>query len=100
MTRIGLPVYPGAVARDPGVLGKRTSDGLVSAAYFKSADPVERVERFYAHHLPPGSLKMYIDEKNGGVVDFLITTRGNSKQVVLTADSNGGSLIALSSTMK
>lgn len=91
-------MYPGAVPSDQGVLDKRTGNGLVSAAYFKSADPVERVERFYAHHLPRGSLKMHFAEKNGGVVDFLITRKGNSKQVVLTADSSSGCLIALSST--
>lgn len=94
---LALPLYPGAQPTTNGISLKRPSNGEVFAAYYRSPDPLAKVERYYATRLPKGSLKMFVNEADGGTADFLVRANRVQKQVVLASD-RGGTLIALSVT--
>ncbi len=95
--RIGLPVYPGAAPAEGGTVERKLGASVVSAAYYRSADSIVKVEAFYAARLPKGSLKIFINESDGGMASFSFASGAAHKQVILSADS-GGTIIALSST--
>lgn len=94
---LALPVYPGAQPSSDGIHTKDQHHRDIFAAYYRAAAPLAGVERFYAARLPKGSLKMYVNQADGGTADFSIETRGLHRQVVLVSD-RGGTLIALSAT--
>jgi hypothetical protein len=94
---LALPVYPGAQPTSNGIHAKDPHQRDIFAAYYRSAAPLADVERFYAARLPKGSLKMYVNQADGGTADFSVEMRGLQQQVVLVSD-RGGTLIALSAT--
>jgi hypothetical protein len=94
---LALPLYPGAQPTTNGIFIKRPSNGEIFAAYYRSPDPLVKVERYYAARMPKGSLKMFVNEADGGTADFLVQASRVQKQVVLASD-RGGTLIALSAT--
>ncbi|MBC5805107.1 MAG: hypothetical protein DLM53_01565 [Candidatus Eremiobacter antarcticus] len=98
-SRIGLPLYPAAAPAEGGTVERKSGVGLVSAAYYRSPDSIAKVEAFYAARLPKGSLKMFINESDGGTASFSFASGTAHKEVILSADS-GGTIIALSSTAK
>lgn len=96
---IDLPIYPGALPTSDGIAVKGAHGGKVFAAYYRSSDALPKVEAYYTGRLPKGSLKMYVNEADGGTADFLVDKGRMQKQVVLASD-RGGTLIALSTTTK
>jgi len=96
---LALPVYPGAQPTSNGIHTKDQQHRDIFAAYYRSGAPLAAVERFYAARLPKGSLKMYVNQADGGTADFSVETRELHEQVVLVSD-RGGTLIALSSTRR
>jgi len=97
--RIALPVYPAAAPAEGGTVQRTSGATAVSAAYYRSPDSIAKVELFYAARLPKGSLKMFINESDGGAASFAFALGTTHKEVTLSADS-GGTLIALTSTVK
>jgi hypothetical protein len=97
--RIALPVYPAAAPAEGGTVERTSGATVVSAAYYRSPDSIGKVEAFYAARLPKGSLKMFINGGDGGTASFAFASATTHKEVTLSADS-GGTLIALTSTMK
>lgn len=95
--QLALPLYPGAQPTANGVHVKGPHANEIFAAYYRVNDPLPQVERYYVARLPKGSLKMYVNEPDGGTADFAIAAPGSQKQVVLASD-RGGTLIALSTT--
>ncbi|HLW38475.1 MAG TPA: hypothetical protein VKR99_08615 [Candidatus Eremiobacteraceae bacterium] len=95
--QLALPLYPGAQPTADGVHVNGPHASEIFAAYYRVNDPLAKVERYYVARLPKGSLKMYVNESDGGTADFAIAVPGLQKQVVLASD-RGGTLIALSTT--
>ena len=96
---LALPLYPGARPTASGIYVRRRHQPEVFAAYYRSADPISKVEPFYQSRLPKGSLKMYVNEADGGTADFSFSQGRYAKQVVLASDQ-AGTLIQLTSSAK
>ncbi|MDQ6781521.1 MAG: hypothetical protein M3Z37_10275 [Candidatus Eremiobacteraeota bacterium] len=97
--QLGLPVYPGARPTSDGVVKPSSHGGTIVGAYYRSADPLSKVEAYYGARLPKGSLKMFINQADGGIADFLLADKGVQRQVVLVSDQ-GGTLVQLTAIKK
>ncbi|MBC5826004.1 MAG: hypothetical protein GIW99_08440 [Candidatus Eremiobacteraeota bacterium] len=95
MRTIGLPVYPGSAPTEGGSAVASRRGHSVIAAYYRTPDSLERVEKYYAARLPKKSLKMYLHLNGQGLADFSVTRAGVTKQVTLS-QSEADTIIALS----
>lgn len=71
----------------------------IFGAYYRSQDRLSKVEAYYAARLPRGSLKMFIDQADGGLADFLVADKTTQRQVVLVSDQ-AGTLVQLTASLK
>jgi hypothetical protein len=102
-TRVGLPVYPGAVRRhdrhklasvhvDFGDAGDMHRDFSVTAAEYRTYDSVDKVTEFYRHQLPHW---MFSHERHGGMQ--LELNEGGYRKMVAIYEDDGETRIALAS---
>lgn len=97
LAALALPVYPNAQPVQGGGAIVKTARGTIAAAYYRSADTLDAVEKFYARKLPKGSLRDYIPANGSGAANFVFVSDGARRQVTLSTD-DAGTIIGLTAT--
>jgi len=95
VSKIGLPIYPGATANDTGGMSFQSKEGSSQIVVMTTADSFDKVYAWYKGQMPSGSEQMHMSSGNSSVASFVIGKQGdkNAKTVTITADKDKTSIM-------
>ncbi len=87
-SKLGLPIYPGAIQNSGGV-SVQSTQGNSQMVVMTTQDAFDKVYSFYKAQMPAGSERMHIAAGAQAVAQFAVPAAGNKnmKSVMITADS-------------
>ena len=93
--KLGLPVYPGASAKEGGGLSTQSKAGSSQIVVMTTPDSFDKVYTWYKGQMPAGSEKMHFTTPGGALASFVIGETGGKEQksVMLTTEKNATNIM-------
>jgi hypothetical protein len=88
LSKLGVPVYPGAQADAQGTITTKEAQGTSVVAAFKTADSFDKVYEYYKGRLPAGSERMKVISGNGSVASFQVGSPKTPDEVTVQVSSD------------
>ena len=101
-SQLGLPLYPGAIAKLTGASTvSNTQGGKVYQVSLSTKDPFEEAYQWYKERLPAGSEQTHMQASGGSIASFLVGKMGDrDEKSVLIDQSSNLTTIVLTHTIK
>jgi hypothetical protein len=95
LSKLGLPIYPGAVAAENGGYSASGKEGTSQMAVLTTTDSFDKVYDWYKARMPAGSEQMKVSSGSGSVATFVIGKQGDKEQktVEITSDKDKTSIM-------
>ena len=99
--KLGVAIYPGAIAADNSQISTSTQQGTGAVAAFKTTDDFSKVEAYYKGLLPQGAEKINMTEGGSSMAEFQIGDQTSKQMTLVTLQSKAGETdILISNTTK
>lgn len=102
LSKMNLPVYPGATQSEGGYSYNGSSGGGQMAS-LTTSDGFQKVYGWYKSHLPAGSQKMMTTSGDSSVAEFVIAQAGNGSPataIMISSHGNQTSILMTKGTSK
>lgn len=95
VTKLGLPIYPGASAKQSGGLSTQSKTGSAQIIVMTTPDSFDKVYAWYKGQMPGGSEQMHINSGTGSMASFVIGKTGakEQKSVMITSEKDKTSIM-------
>ena len=95
VSKLGLPVYPGASQKDSGGMSTETTRGSSQVVMMTTPDSFDKVYAWYKGQMPAGTEKMHFTTPGGALASFVIGASGakEQKSVMLTSGKDKTSIM-------
>ncbi|MHB8148337.1 MAG: hypothetical protein ACYDGM_13905 [Vulcanimicrobiaceae bacterium] len=82
VSKLGVPVYPGAVVGDGGY-AMSGPQGSGQMATLTTTDPFEKVYQWYKSQMPAGSQQMKVESGDSSIAEFAVAKGANDRTTIM-----------------